>query len=94
MLIAVLEKKVGMPLHTFDAYLNVVGGIRLEEPAADLGVLAAIVSSYRNRPVDPGMVFFGEVGLTGEVRSVGQTEKRIMEAARLGFTRCMIPCFP
>jgi DNA repair protein RadA/Sms len=91
MLIAVLEKKVGMPLHTFDAYLNVVGGIRLDEPAADLGVLAAIVSSYRNRPVDPGMVFFGEVGLTGEVRAVGQTEKRIMEAARLGFTRCMVP---
>ena len=91
MLIAVLEKKVGMQLHTFDAYLNVVGGIRLDEPAADLAVLAAIASSYRNRPVDPGMVFFGEVGLTGEVRSVGQAEKRIMEAARLGFSRCMVP---
>lgn len=91
MLIAVLEKKVGMQMHTFDAYLNVVGGIRLDEPAADLAVLAAIASSYRNRPVDPGMVFFGEVGLTGEVRSVGQTDKRIMEAARLGFSRCMVP---
>lgn len=91
MLIAVLEKKVGMQLHAFDAYLNVVGGIRLDEPAADLAVLAALASSYRNRPVDQGMVFFGEVGLTGEVRSVGQTDKRIMEAARLGFTRCMVP---
>lgn len=91
MLIAVLEKKVGMQLHTFDAYLNVVGGIHLDEPAADLAVLMAVASSYRNRPVDPGTVFFGEVGLTGEVRSVGQTDKRIMEAARLGFTRCVIP---
>lgn len=91
MLIAVLEKKVGMQLHTFDAYLNVVGGIRLDEPATDLAVLAAIASSYRNRPVDAGTVFFGEVGLTGEVRAVGQTDKRIMEAARLGFSRCMVP---
>ncbi len=91
MLIAVLEKKVGMQLHTFDAYLNVVGGIRLDEPATDLAVLAAVASSYRNRPVDPGTVLFGEVGLTGEVRSVGQTDKRIMEASRLGFTRCIIP---
>jgi DNA repair protein RadA/Sms len=91
MLIAVLEKKVGMQLHTFDAYLNVVGGIHLDEPAADLAVLMAVASSYRNRPVDPGTVFFGEVGLTGEVRSVGQTDKRIMEAARLGFTRCVMP---
>lgn len=91
MLIAVLEKKVGMQLHTFDAYVNVVGGIHLDEPAADLAVLMAVASSYRNRPVDPGTVFFGEVGLTGEVRSVGQTDKRIMEAARLGFTRCVVP---
>lgn len=91
MLIAVLEKKVGMQLHTFDAYLNVVGGIHLDEPASDLAVLMAVASSYRNRPVDPGTVFFGEVGLTGEVRSVGQTDKRIMEAARLGFTRCVVP---
>lgn len=91
MLIAVLEKKVGMQLHTFDAYLNVVGGIHLDEPAADLAVLMAVASSYLNRPVDPGTVFFGEVGLTGEVRSVGQTDKRIMEAARLGFTRCVVP---
>jgi len=91
MLIAVLEKKVGMQLHTFDAYLNVVGGIRLDEPAADLAILAAVASSYRNRAVDPGTVFFGEVGLTGEVRSVSQTDKRIMEASRLGFSRCFIP---
>jgi len=91
MIIAVLEKKLGMQLHTFDAYLNVVGGIRLDEPATDLAVLSAIASSYRNRPVDPGTVVFGEVGLTGEVRSVSQTDKRLMEAARLGFSRCIIP---
>ena len=91
MLIAVLEKKIGMQLHAFDAYLNVVGGIHLEEPAADLAVLMAVASSYRNKPVDPGTVFFGEVGLTGEVRSVSQMDKRIMEAVRLGFTRCVLP---
>ncbi len=91
MIIAVLEKKLGMQLHTFDAYLNVVGGMRLDEPATDLAVLCAVASSYRNRPVDAGTVIFGEVGLTGEVRSVSQTEKRIMEAARLGFQRCIIP---
>jgi DNA repair protein RadA/Sms len=91
MLMAVLEKKVGMQLHSFDAYLNAAGGLKVDEPAADLGIIAAIASSFRNVAVDPGTVFFGEVGLTGEVRAVGQTEKRISECTRLGFKRCVIP---
>ncbi len=91
MLMAVLEKKVGMQLNAFDAYLNVVGGFKLDEPAADLGVIAAIASSFRNKAIDPTTVFFGEVGLTGEVRAVNQMEKRITECLRLGFKRCIVP---
>lgn len=91
MLMAVLEKKAGMQLHSFDAYLNVAGGLKIEEPAADLGVVAAIASSFKGRPVSHDTVLFGEVGLTGEVRSVGHSEKRLSECARLGFRRCVIP---
>lgn len=91
MLMAVLEKKVGMQLHSFDAYLNVAGGLKVEETAADLGVVAAIASSFRNTPVSGDTVLFGEVGLTGEVRAVGQSEKRLSECARLGFKRCIMP---
>jgi len=91
MLMAVLEKKVGMQLSSFDAYVNAAGGFRLDEPAADLGVVAAIASSFRNRAIDPSTVFIGEVGLTGEVRAVNQVEKRISECLRLGFRRVIIP---
>ncbi|MGI6050760.1 MAG: DNA repair protein RadA [Acetivibrionales bacterium] len=91
MLMAVLEKKVGMQLNSFDAYLNVTGGFRIDEPAADLGIVAAIASSFTNKQIDPYTVFFGEVGLTGEVRSVNQMEKRITESLRLGFKRCITP---
>ena len=91
MLMAVLEKKVGMQLHSFDAYLNAAGGLRIEETAADLAVVAAIASSFRNMPVSHDTVLFGEVGLTGEVRAVGQSEKRLSECARLGFRRCVMP---
>lgn len=91
MLMAVLEKKAGMQLHSFDAYLNVAGGLKIEEPAADLGVVAAIASSFRGKPVSHDTVLFGEVGLTGEVRAVGQCEKRLSECARLGFRRCVMP---
>jgi DNA repair protein RadA/Sms len=91
MLMAVLEKKVGMQLHSFDAYLNVAGGLKIEEPAADLGVVAAIASSFKSRPVSHDTVLFGEVGLTGEVRAVGQSDKRLSECARLGFKRCIMP---
>jgi len=91
MLMAVLEKKVGMQLSSFDAYLNAAGGFRLDEPAADLGVVAAIASSFRNKAIDPSTVFIGEVGLTGEVRAVNQMEKRITECQRLGFRKIIIP---
>ena len=91
MLMAVLEKKIGMQLNSFDAYLNVVGGFKLDEPGADLAVVAAIASSFRNKTIDPSTVFFGEVGLTGEVRSVSQMDKRITESHRLGFKRCIVP---
>jgi DNA repair protein RadA/Sms len=91
MLMAVLEKKVGIKLHAFDAYLNVAGGFKLIEPAADLGMVLAIASSFKNKPVDPATVVFGEVGLTGEVRPVFQTDKRINESIRLGFKRIILP---
>jgi DNA repair protein RadA/Sms len=91
MLMAVLEKRVGMQLYNFDAYLNVVGGVKIDEPACDLGIVAAIASSFKNAAVDPGTVMIGEVGLTGEVRAVSQIEKRIMEAKRIGFKCCVIP---
>lgn len=91
LLMAVLEKRVGLSLSMSDAYVNVAGGIRMNEPALDLGIAMAIVSSYRNAPVDEDMVVFGEVGLSGEVRSVSMAEQRLMEAAKLGFGRCILP---
>lgn len=91
MLIAVLEKKIGMPLSNYDAYVNVVGGLKIDETACDLGIVAAIMSSFRDAPVDSRMVFVGEVGLTGEIRAVSQIEKRIIEAERLGFDRVIVP---
>ncbi len=91
MLMAVLEKRVGLQLSNFDAYVNVVGGIRLDEPACDLGTAAAVASSFKNVPVDAGCVLVGEVGLTGEVRAVGRIDKRISEAMRLGFKSLIIP---
>lgn len=91
MLMAVLEKRVGMQLHSFDAYVNVVGGLKIDEPACDLGVVAAIASSFRNVPVDINTVVIGEVGLTGEVRAVNQVDKRVMEAMRIGFKNCIVP---
>lgn len=91
MLMAVLEKKVGLQLQGQDGYINVVGGIQLSEPAVDLAVVAAIASSFRNSPIDYQTIIFGEVGLTGEVRSVSFAEKRIREAAKMGFKTCIIP---
>jgi DNA repair protein RadA/Sms len=91
LLMAVLEKKVGMLLHNYDAYVNVVGGLKLIEPACDLGIVTAVASSFKNKPVDTDTVLIGEVGLTGEVRAVSQIEKRVMEAARIGFKNCIIP---
>jgi DNA repair protein RadA/Sms len=91
LLMAVLEKRVGMQLGNSDSYVNVVGGIRLNEPAVDLGIIAAIASSFRDKEIDEGTVIIGEVGLAGEVRAVNFMEKRINEAAKLGFKRCIIP---
>lgn len=91
LLMAVLEKRVGLQLFNFDAYVNVIGGLKLDEPACDLAIMAAVASSFREVPVGSDTVLIGEVGLTGEIRAVSQIEKRIMEASRLGFKNCIIP---
>jgi len=91
MLIAILEKKFGLFLADQDIYVNLAGGIRVVEPAADLAVALAICSSFRNVAIDPGTVVFGEVGLTGEVRGVSNPEARVKEAAKLGFRSCLLP---
>lgn len=91
LLVAVLSKRVGLKLGTQDVFVNVVSGLRINEPAADLGVAAAIASSFRGVPIPDDCVMLGEVGLSGELRSVGQAEKRLKEAAKLGFSRCIVP---
>jgi DNA repair protein RadA/Sms len=91
MLTAILEKKLGLGLAGEDVYLNLAGGIRVGEPAADLAIALAVCSSFRNAAVDPGAVVFGEVGLTGEVRGVSHPEARVREAAKLGFRACVLP---
>ncbi|MBI3782705.1 MAG: DNA repair protein RadA [Deltaproteobacteria bacterium] len=91
LLIAVLEKKMGVHLIGQDVFVNVAGGVRLDEPAVDLGVIAAVASSFLDKPVDPHTLLIGEVGLAGEVRAVGQVETRVREAMKLGFTRCILP---
>jgi len=91
MLVAVLSKRVGIPLFDQDIYVNVVGGLRIGEPAADLAVATAIASSFRNRRVDPALALVGEIGLSGELRSVSQIERRLGEAAKLGFARALYP---
>lgn len=91
LLMAVLEKRIGLHLANCDAYVNIAGGIRMNEPAIDLGIVLAIVSSYKNRPVDERMIVFGEVGLSGEVRAVNMPEQRVAEAKKLGFEACVVP---
>lgn len=91
LLMAVLEKRMGMHLGSCDAYVNITGGMRIAEPAIDLGIVLAIVSSFRNKAVDDKLVVFGEVGLSGEVRAVSMIEQRVSEAMKLGFTCCVIP---
>ena len=90
-LIAVLEKKVGINLGNQDVYLNVVSGLKVNEPAIDLGIIAATVSSFKNIPINTDTVIVGEVGLTGEIRSVNLIDKRLKEAEKLGFKKCIIP---
>ena len=91
LLLAVAEKRAGMKLNLFDAYINVIGGLRLDEPGADLPVLLAVASSYRDKVIPEDLVAIGEVGLTGEIRSVSQMNARLAEVARLGFKQCIIP---
>lgn len=91
LLMAVLEKRLGLPLSGYDAYVNIAGGIRMNEPAADLGIVMAIASSYKNKPVSDETIVFGEVGLSGEVRAVMMPEQRVAEAKKLGFKTCILP---
>ena len=91
LLMAVLEKRLGIQLSDCDAYVNVAGGMRITEPALDLAILTAILSSYRNRPLSDKTILFGEVGLTGEIRAVNMAEQRVLEAAKMGFDLCIMP---
>jgi DNA repair protein RadA/Sms len=91
LLIAVLEKKMGLHLLGHDVFVNVAGGVRIEEPAVDLGVVAAVASSFLDKPVDARTLVLGEVGLAGEVRAVSQVDARVREAMKLGFSRCILP---
>lgn len=91
LLMAVAEKRAGLKLSVFDAYINVIGGLRLDEPGADLPVALAVASSYRDTPIADDLVAIGEVGLTGEIRSVSHMNQRLAEAARLGFRKCILP---
>lgn len=91
LLMAVLEKRLGLHLSNYDAYVNIAGGVKMNEPAIDLGIVMAIVSSYKNHPIDEKTIVFGEVGLSGEVRAVNMPEQRVAEAKKLGFETCIIP---
>ena len=91
LLLAVLEKRAGLNLAGDDVFVNLAGGMTIDEPASDLGVLAAIASSVRNRVIQPTTAVFGEVGLAGEIRGVAQAALRVREAAQMGFRRCVMP---
>jgi DNA repair protein RadA/Sms len=91
LLVAVLGKRMGMELGDQDIFVNVAGGLRVIEPAADLGIVSAMMSSFLDRPVDRGAVLFGEVGLAGEIRGVSQAEVRVREAREMGFSSCVLP---
>ena len=91
LLMAVLEKRLGLPLGNCDAYINIAGGIRMNEPAIDLGIVLALISSYKEKAIDEKTICFGEVGLSGEVRAVSMAEQRVLEARKLGFDTCILP---
>lgn len=91
LLMAVLEKRLGMQLGNCDAYVNIAGGIKIQEPAIDLGIVMAIISSFKNRVIDEKMIVMGEVGLSGEIRGVNMIQARVQEAQKLGFTSCVVP---
>jgi DNA repair protein RadA/Sms len=90
-MLAILEKKAGLKLANHDVFLKVTGGIRLEEPAIDLGIAVSIASNFLDKAIDSKTLVFGEIGLTGEIRTVNQVELRVKEAKTLGFTRCLLP---
>lgn len=90
-ILAVMEKRMGLQLQSCDIYVNVVGGIRIAEPAVDLGIVMAVGSSYKNKPIDAGITAFGEIGLGGEVRAISQVEQRVKEASKMFFKKCIIP---
>lgn len=91
LLMAVLEKRLGLKMSDCDAYINIAGGIKMNEPAIDLGIVLALISSYKDRPIDEKTICFGEVGLSGEVRAVNMAEQRVLEAKKLGFETCILP---
>ena len=91
LLVAVMEKKLGMHLMGHDLFMNVAGRVKVDEPAVDMGIVSAIASSFLDKPIQDGTVVLGEVGLTGEVRAIGQVDNRISEMKKMGFTRCLIP---
>jgi DNA repair protein RadA/Sms len=91
MLLAVLEKRGGLKVSACDAYINIIGGLWLDEPAADLATIISLASSYLDRPIPNDLVAIGEVGLTGELRTVNQLAQRVTEVHRLGFKQCLVP---
>jgi len=91
LLVAVMEKKLGMHLMGHDIFINVAGGVKIDEPAVDMGIVAAVASSFLDRPIKNDMIVFGEVGLTGEVRAIGHVETRVAEAKKMGFSKCFVP---
>ena len=91
LLVAVMEKKLGLQLMNQDIFVNVTGGVKVEEPAVDLGIVSAIASSFFDKPVKESTLVFGEIGLTGEVRGISQAEPRVHEAQKMGFSRCLLP---
>lgn len=91
LLVAVMEKKLGMHLMGHDIFMNVAGGVKIDEPAVDMAIIAAIASSFLDKPIQEGSMVLGEVGLTGEIRAISQVEARVAESVKMGFTRCLIP---
>ncbi len=91
LLMAVIEKRIGVQMCDYDAYVNIAGGMKINEPALDLALVMALISSFKNRVIDPKTIVFGEVGLAGEVRAVSQADKRVQEAKKLGFKTCIMP---
>lgn len=91
LLMAVIEKRIGVQMSDYDAYVNIAGGMKVNEPALDLPLVLALLSSFKNKVIDPATIVFGEVGLAGEIRAVSQAEQRVLEAKKLGFKRCILP---